>query len=133
METLLLFTDILCVHFLLDAKDRKYSNTDKLRKKFNNCDMFIVPACKNSNQLSKGRRKGGLATIWSKKIIKYVSKIKSENYRLQATKFNFPSGPVVIINTYFPCDPRTLNFNDTELMGLRKDIQSIVLQSSTRT
>ena len=49
IETLLLFSDILCIqeHFLLDSKDRKYSNTDKIRKKFgSNNDMFIVPAVK---------------------------------------------------------------------------------------
>ena len=82
METLLLFTDILCIqeHFVLDAQDRKYINTNKLRKKFTNCDMFIVPAHKNSNQVSKGRGKGGLVTMWSKKMTKYVSKIKCDNY-----------------------------------------------------
>ena len=133
METLLLFTDILCIqeHFLLDAQDRKYSNTNKLRKKFTNCDMFIVPAHKNSNQVSKGRGKGGLVTMWSKKMTKYVSKIKCDNYRIQATKFNFPSGPVLIINTYFPCDPRTINFDDTELLSILTDIRNVILQSST--
>ena len=92
--------------------------------------MFIVPAVKNNYQVSKGRGKGGLATIFSKKITKYVSKIKCDNYRLQATKFNFPSGPVLVINTYFPCDPRTVNFDDTELVGLLTDIQNIIVQSS---
>ena len=132
IETLLLFSDILCVqeHFLLDAKDKKYSNTNKLRKRYNNCDMFIVPAHKDNNQVSKGRGKGGLATIWSKKLTKYVSKIQSNNYRLQATKFNFPNGPILVINTYFPCDPRTLNFDDRELMTLLTDIQNIIQQSS---
>ena len=106
IETLLLFTDVLCIqeHFLLDAKDKKYSNTNKLRKRYNDCDMFIVPEVKNNYQVSKGRGKGGLATIFSKKITKYVSKIKCDNYRLQATKFNFPF------------DPRTVNFDDTELV-----------------
>jgi hypothetical protein len=133
METLLLFSDILCIqeHFLLDAQDKKYSNTNRLRKRFGNCDMFIVPAHKNTSQVSKGRGKGGLATIWRKEMTKYVSKIKCDNYRLQATKFNFPSGPILVINTYFPCDPRTINFDDTELMAVLTEIQNIILQSST--
>ena len=57
METLLLFTDILCIQeqFLLDSKDKKHSNTNKLRNKFKNHDMFIVPAFKDNHQVSKGR------------------------------------------------------------------------------
>ena len=80
METLLLFTNILCIqeHFLLDAKDRKSSNTDKLRKKFSNHDMFITPAYKDNKQVTRGRGKGGLATIFDKKLTNYVSKIKTE-------------------------------------------------------
>ena len=131
IETLLLFSNILCLqeHFLLDAKDKKSSNTDKLRNKFKNHDMFIVPAHKDNNQVTRGRGKGGLATIWDRKLTNYVSKVKTENFRLQATKFNLPSGPLLIINTYFPCDPRTDNFDDRELLTLLSDIQNTVLQS----
>ena len=131
METLLLFSDILCVqeHFLLDSKDRKHSNTTKLRNKFKNHDMFIVPASKGNNQVSRGRGKGGLATIWNKSLTKYVKKIKCENYRIQATEFNLPQGPIVLINTYFPCDPRTSNFDDTELMTTLTTIQNIITQA----
>ena len=92
--------------------------------------MYIVPAHKENYQVSKGRGKGGLATIWDKKMTKYVSKIQCENYRLQATKFNFPSGDLLVLNTYFPCDPRTANFNDTELIKLLTDIQTIIVQSN---
>ena len=66
MNSLLLFSDILCVqeHFLIDGKDKKHSNTNKLRITFgNNHDMFIVPAVKDSNQVSRGRGKGGLVTL----------------------------------------------------------------------
>ena len=55
-------------HFLLDAKDKKYSNTSKLRNRYKNCDMYIVPAFKQNSQVSKGRGKGGLATLWDKKM-----------------------------------------------------------------
>ena len=92
--------------------------------------MYIVPAHKDKNQVSKGRGKGGLATLWDNKITKYVSKIKCENFRLQATKFNFPNGPLLILNTYFPCDPRTANFDDTELLKLLTDIQTIIMQAN---
>ena len=92
--------------------------------------MFIVPAHKDNSQVTRGRGKGGLATIWDRKLTNYVSKVKTENFRLQATKFNLPSGSLLIINTYFPCDPRTGNFDDRELLTLLSDIQNIVLQSN---
>ena len=108
METLLLFSDILCVqeHFLQDSKDKKYSNTNKLRNQFSTMhDMFIVPAYKDNTQVSRGRGVGGLATVWHKSLTKYVPKVNIKNYRIQATKFSLPSGPLLIINSYFPGDP----------------------------
>ena len=73
ISTLSLFSNILCLqeHFLLDSKSKDYSNTDKLRNLFGNrYDLFIVPAVKDTSQVSKGRGKGGLATLWDKKLTK---------------------------------------------------------------
>ena len=60
VETLLLFSNILCLqeHFLQDSGDKKHSNTNKLRKSFPNHDMFITPAFKADNRVSRGRAKG---------------------------------------------------------------------------
>ena len=128
VETLLLFSDIICIqeHFLLDSHDRKYSNTDKIRKRFgDNLDMFIVPAVKDTRQVSKGRGKGGLVTMWKKCFTKYVSKISCSNFRLQATKFSLPSATILVINGYFPCYPRVENFDDTEVLDTLAEIVSI--------
>ena len=51
IKTLLSFSDICCVqeHFLIDCKDKKRSNTDKLKAAFGaSHDMFIVPAVKSN-------------------------------------------------------------------------------------
>ena len=128
IDTLLLFTNILCLqeHFLQDSGDKKHSNTNKLRKSFPNHDMFINPAYKSDTRVCKGRAKGGLATLWHPSLTKYVSKIKSDNFRLLGTKFSFPSGTILIINSYFPCDPRTAAFDDTEILGTLADITSMI-------
>ena len=133
METLLLFSNILCIqeHFLQDFGDKKYSNTNKLRRKYSNHDMYIVPAYKKDNRVCRGRGKGGLATIWEKGLTKYVSKLKCKSFRLQGTKFSFPSGTLVVINTYFPCDPRTNEFDDSELMNVLAEIQYLIENSNT--
>ena len=94
MKILLSFTDILCVqeHFLLDAKDKKHSNTNYLKSTFGDSfDMFITPAYKDNGQVCRGRGKGGLAIIWKSYLSKYVTQVKSNNFRLQAAKFDLPS------------------------------------------
>ena len=87
IDKLLLFSDIVCVqeHFLLDSKDKQYSNTDKLKAKFGHAhDIYIVPAVKESSQISRGRGSGGLATIWHKSLTKFVSKQNCVSSRIQA-------------------------------------------------
>ena len=126
ISTLSLFTNILCLqeHFLLDSKSKKYSNTDKLRNIYGNkYDMFIVPASKDNTQVCKGRGSGGLATLWDKSLTKYVSKVKCSSVRLQVTRFDLPTASLLLLNTYFPCDPRTENLNDTELLELLAEMK----------
>ena len=88
--------------------------------------MFIVPALKSNSQVSKGRGKGGLATLWDKNLTKHVSQIKCASFRLQVTKFTFPSGSLLLLNTYFPCDPRVNNFNEDELLTLLAEMKEIM-------
>ena len=88
--------------------------------------MYIKPAFKSNNRVCRGRAKGGLATMWHPSLTKYVSKIKCENFRILATKFSFPSGTILIINSYFPCDPRTNDFDDSELLELLADITNTI-------
>ena len=129
IETLSLFSDIVCIqeHFLLDAGDKKHSNTDKIRKKFsNNFDMYIVPAFKSNNNVKRGRGSGGLATMWRKSLTKYVSRLSVDNYRIQATIFKFPSGKLLLLHTYFMCDPQCNNFNDGQLLALLDDIHGVI-------
>ena len=88
--------------------------------------MLILPAYKETNRVCRGRAKGGLATLWHPSLTKYVSKVKCENFRLQGTKFSFPSGPLLIVNSYFPCDPRKEEFDDHELLQLLADLSNLI-------
>ena len=102
MKTLMLFTDIFCLqeHLLMTSKNKKHSNTDKIRKEFGQqCDMYITAATKSSTEITSGRAKGGLCTMWKKGLTKYVSKIETQNSRIQATKFSFESCNVLVINS----------------------------------
>ena len=62
MKTLLLFSDIFCLqeHFILSSSDKKHCNTNKIRQAFGDqYDMYIVPAVKNNENITRGRGKGG--------------------------------------------------------------------------
>ena len=61
--------------------------------------MFIVPAFKEDTEVKPGWGKGGLATMCKKGLAKYVSKIKCDIFRIQATKFNFPNAELLVLNT----------------------------------
>ena len=129
IKTLCLFSDILCIqeHFLLDAGIKKYNNTHKLKQYFGDThDMCIKPAYKSADTVSKGRGSGGLVTLWRKGLTKYVTSIKSESYRIQAMKFNFPTIDILIINLYFMVDTQAGNFDDTELMDLLAEVDHII-------
>ena len=128
MKTLMLFSDIFCLqeHFLMTSKDKKHSNTNKIRNAFGQeCDMFITPAFKTNSEVSAGRAKGGLCTMWKKGLTKYVSKIETKNDRIQATMFSFTACNILVINSYFMCDPRT-NFDDRELHNLLSEIRRVI-------
>ena len=66
-------------------------------------DMYIVPAFKEDTMVKPGRGKGGLATVWKKGLTKYVSKIKCDIFRIQATKFNFPNAELLVLKELSFC------------------------------
>ena len=88
--------------------------------------MFIEPAYKESKQISKGRGQGGLVTLWRKGLTKYVTKINCSSFRILATKFAFPSNDFLVINVYFPCDPRVDNFDEREVLTLLADLKTVI-------
>ena len=88
--------------------------------------MFIVPAFKEDTVVKPGRGKGGLATMWKKGLTKYVSKIKCDIFRIQATKFNFLNVESLVLNLYFLADSQNNNMNDLELLSLLGEIDRIL-------
>ena len=88
MDKSLLFSDIWCAqeHFLSDCNDKEYSNTDKMRAKFNySHDMFIVPARKDNNQVSRGRAGYNLEKLSDKVCRKILAII--QGYKLLCSGF----------------------------------------------
>ena len=63
--------------------------------------------------------------MWKKELTKYVSKLETNHHRIQATKFQFPSASLLLINTYFMCDPQT-DFDDNKLFEILAEIRRII-------
>ena len=63
--------------------------------------------------------------MWHPRLTKYVSNVPCNNFRLQATKFSFPAGPLLVVNCYFPCDPQNDRFDDSELIEILSQINTI--------
>jgi len=135
IKTLNIFSDIFWIqeHFLLDAGGKKHSNTYKLKTLFGDThDMLIKPAFKESNAVTKGRGMGGLVIMWKRGFTKYILQVKSDSFRIQAVKFNFPEADLLLFNLYFMVDPQNNAFNDNELLSLLAEIEQIIARSECR-
>ena len=73
-----------------------------------------------------GRAKGGLAQLCNKNLNIKVKNIQTENFRIQAQILDFPSSKLLWLNAYFPTDPQTINFDDTELLQTLRDIEKVM-------
>ena len=109
--------DIFCVqeHFHLRQ------NVSKVQKELLNFDSFIIPATKSNDTIYSGRPSGGLCIFWRHSLNNCIKVIKHpDSTRVQAIDFQ---GKYLIINTYFPTDPRTPNFDDFALLKCIEDIK----------
>ena len=62
----------------------------------------------------------------------YVTNIKSENYRIQAVKVNFPEAEIVLVNLYFIVDTQNNNDDDNELLNLLAELTRIIDESNVQ-
>ena len=68
----------------------------------------------------------GLAIIVPKYFRKNISLVNCESWRLQAAIISVGDRKFLIINTYFPTDPKNVNGDNIELENLLAEIRSIV-------
>ena len=94
---------------------------------FENYEVFSVGATKKNNVVNRGRPSGGLSLIYHQNLGKYATPMTVPgSSRVQGLKLNFEQCPFLIINTYFPNDPRTVDFDDSVLVQTLEDIKYLV-------
>ena len=84
----------------------------------------MIPAYRPKGQDS-GRAKAGLAQLSLKTANVKKTRIVTQNWRVQAQVLEFPTTRLLWINTYLPTDPLTIDFDESELLGLLSEIESI--------
>ena len=73
-----------------------------------------------------GRAKAGLAQLIRKSLDIRKDRVKTSSYRIQAQVLNFPTSRILWINTYFPTDPQTVAFDDSELLKVLGKVTKIL-------
>ena len=100
--------------------------TDKyFRAKFAKFSPYILPGFRQSGQ-DKGRPKAGLAQLSRKNVDLKKDRVKSSSFRIQAQILNFLTSKLLWINLYFPTDPQTREFDDSELLDVLQELTNII-------
>ena len=95
---------------------KKNKLVDKyFKEQFPDYSPYVIPAYRENTQDS-GRPKGGIAQLSKKSIKVKHERVRTKSFRIQAQVLHFPTTRLLWINSYLPTDPRTLRFNDEELI-----------------
>ena len=130
VRTIIETCDISFLQIQEHFKVTKSTTTDKyFKKEFRESDSYLIPAHRDSGQDS-GRAKGGLAQISDKSLDVRKEIISTKSFRLQAQILNFGEFKLLWMNTYFPTDPQTVNFDQTELLQVQTEIEGILNNSN---
>ena len=95
------------------------------KENFTDFNTYFIPAFREKERDS-GRAKGGLAQLSSTKYKVKTVRIPTKNFRLQAQVLHFPNTVLLWINSYFPTDPLTVRFDETELLEVLNEAEDIM-------
>ena len=104
-------------NFLLKA------NEYVIKQTLSNYHIFFNPATKESLD---GRPKNGMFVAVPTDVKELVKDVSPPSKRLQSLMFNFKTCKILLLNMYFPTDPRTSTFDETELELLLSQIRDSV-------
>ena len=99
-------------------------NSYKLTSALPGFQVLINPAVKNNHD--RGRPKNGMFIAFPDEIKNNVIDVSPGYWRLQAVKIKFGSATTLLINSYFPVDPRRPNADDTELQETLGHIRNVI-------
>ena len=105
-------------HFLLK------SNSYKINRTLPGYFVIVKPAVKNAHD--KGRPKGGLFIAVPDIFKNEVNDVSPAFWRTQAITLKIGSSKILLINSYFPTDPGTVNFEENELIETLHSVREVI-------
>ena len=100
------------------------SSSYKISRSFPNHHCIIKPAIKLNHD--KGRARNGMFIAVPRSLKSCVHDISPSSWRLQAITISLASSTILLINSYFPTDPKTNNFDDDGLNETLEAIRSVL-------
>ena len=94
-----------------------------------NLDSYNIPAYREPFQ-DNGRAKGGLAQLCNKNLKIRKERIKTKSWRLQAQIIHIEEYRIIWFNCYMPTDPQTVLYDETDLLPILMEIESILDNNS---
>ena len=85
--------------------------------------IFFKPATKSG---LSGRPKNGMFIAVPSDMKEYVTDVSPPSSRVQCILIESGNGNTLLVNTYFPTDPRTDNFDDNDLMTTLTEIRTVL-------
>ena len=105
-------------------------NAHIIRKALEGFHVYIKPATKDKFD---GRPKNGMFIALPKDLRNKTKDISPKNDRIQAILLETVDGPLMIINSYFPPDPKTRSYNlDAELEEMIVAVENLVTSHQCR-
>ena len=101
------------------------SLVNHFKKVFPKFDAHVEPAHREEGR-DTGRAKGGLAQLTTKDLQVKRGKVATSTWRVQAQILHFSSYKLLWMNVYFPCDPKVINFDDSELLQVQLAVEEIL-------
>ena len=80
-----------------------------------------------------GRQKNGMFIAVPNEIKELVVYVSPNNWRVKAITLQAPSNRLLIINLYFPNDPKTSEFDTSELLTTLSAINSVMRGMNSTT
>ena len=107
--------------FLLQEHMHLKPNLYKIQNKFPDFESFLLPAIRVGRNEFSGRPSGGLGIFWCKTLNNFVKIVKHpDSSRVQGIEL---FEKYVLLNVYFPTDPKVNVFDELELLKCLGDIK----------
>ena len=103
-------------------------NSYKISQALPSSYLVVKPAIKETH--TKGRGKGGLFIAVPDYFKNCIQNVSPSHWRLQAVLIKTKGSIVLLINSYFPVDHRTVNIDEGELSEVFQSIKNVINENS---